>query len=819
MRQFNHTACFLAFLSLPDACSERPLEQCHREVQGTGRDETSPTRPDITNAGDVQPSAEGRAPRSTLSLPSPDCSAGATSFDEASNAHSLAFTNPKGRPNEGESALSNCRSLPAENYRFPRKQGGRSCQRDWFVKFPWLSYESKSDVVFCHECRQRYEEQGNANAGSMEPAFVKAGFNNWKKAIEKFRSHEKSQFHTDSVSRHLSRQGGIPVLRLLSQQCSKQQEEARVVLRVIVSSLRYLCRTGQALRGRGKGDGNLLDLLEERSEDVPALKTWLTKRDKWISGDVQNELIEIMAHTVQREIVKDVKSSPFYGIIADGTTDINGDEQFTFCVRWVLSETLEVREEYLGMYNAPDSRADTLYSAIKDMILRLGLDFHCLRGHCFDGAANMSGRFSGVQKRIRDSEPRSLYVHCSNHCLDLVLQEASRSCDIIGDALSTVKDVSNAILDSKKRKSVYADVVIATGCEAAVETGSRPNNLLPLCPTRWTVRVKSMQRFVENYARVQETLKVFLQTADSVTTSSKANLKGYERLLQKFETLLGINISVALFGPCEELARALQSSTYRAAGAKEAAEALCEAISRLRSGTAFDELWEHTSTTAAQLGLKEPRISRPSKPPMRYEATDRPAQPVALDTKAALRKEYFTAADRIISETRQRFQQPGMEQLVKLEDILISAAGGLQFTADKLETALGVHAVDFDLCRLSAQFLLLPTLVRNAGSIATLNILEVLQKGSENIRLLLDQVVRYVQLLLSVPASAASGERSFSGLRRVKTYLRNRMTQRRLSHLLILHMHKERTSALNLEDVIREFVSRTAERAATFGPT
>ncbi|XP_042148832.1 uncharacterized protein LOC121837301 [Ixodes scapularis] len=159
--------------------------------------------------------------------------------------------------------------------------------------------------------------------------------------------------------------GGIPVLRLLSQQCSKQQEEARVVLRVIVSSLRYLCRTGQALRGRGKGDGNLLDLLdllEERSEDVPALKTWLTKRDKWISGDVQNELIEIMAHTVQREIVKDVKSSPFYGIIADGTTDINGDEQFTFCVRWVPSETLEVREEYLGMYNAPDSRADTLYS-------------------------------------------------------------------------------------------------------------------------------------------------------------------------------------------------------------------------------------------------------------------------------------------------------------------------------------------------------------------------------------------------------------------------------------------------------------------------
>ncbi|KAH9381450.1 hypothetical protein HPB48_013241 [Haemaphysalis longicornis] len=59
----------------------------------------------------------------------------------------------------------------------------------------------------------------------------------------------------------------------------------------------------------------------------------MAKRDKWVSDDGQNELLEIMDHTVQREIVEGVKSSPFYGIIADGTADVNGDEQFTFCVR------------------------------------------------------------------------------------------------------------------------------------------------------------------------------------------------------------------------------------------------------------------------------------------------------------------------------------------------------------------------------------------------------------------------------------------------------------------------------------------------------
>lgn len=84
----------------------------------------------------------------------------------------------------------------------------------------------------------------------------------------------------------------------------KQQQKSSDALRVIVSSIRYLCRTGQALLGHTLQDGNLLDLLEERSEDDPALKTWLTRRDKWLSSDIQNEIIKIITHTLQCGIVE-----------------------------------------------------------------------------------------------------------------------------------------------------------------------------------------------------------------------------------------------------------------------------------------------------------------------------------------------------------------------------------------------------------------------------------------------------------------------------------------------------------------------------------
>jgi len=57
-----------------------------------------------------------------------------------------------------------------------------------------------------------------------------------------------------------------------------------------------------------------------------------------------------------------------------------------------------------------------------------------------------------------------------------------------------------------------------------------------------------------------------------------------------------------------------------------------------------------------------------------------------------------------------------------------------------------------------------------------------------------------------MPASNAMSEHSFSTLRRVKTYLRSTMRQDRLNYLMILHVHKERTDALDLKEVANEFV-------------
>ena len=79
------------------------------------------------------------------------------------------------------------------------------------------------------------------------------------------------------------------------------------------------------------------------------------------------------------------------------------------------------------------------------------------------------------------------------------------------------------------------------------------------------------------------------------------------------------------------------------------------------------------------------------------------------------------------------------------------------------------------------------------------------------------QMETLVKLLLTMPCSNAEAERSFSCLRRVKTYLRNSMNQDRLNHAAVLHVHQERTDEFDLADIANDFVSKCDTLRQIFG--
>jgi hypothetical protein len=50
---------------------------------------------------------------------------------------------------------------------------------------------------------------------------------------------------------------------------------------------------------------------------------------------------------------------------------------------------------------------EQIYNSIKEKVLTL----EKLRGQGYDGAATMSGVYSGVQAGIKEMQPRAIYVH------------------------------------------------------------------------------------------------------------------------------------------------------------------------------------------------------------------------------------------------------------------------------------------------------------------------------------------------------------------------------------------------------------------------
>ena len=83
---------------------------------------------------------------------------------------------------------------------------------------------------------------------------------------------------------------------------------------------------------------------------------------------------------------------------------------------------------------------------------------------------------------------------------------------------------------------------------------------------------------------------------------------------------------------------------------------------------------------------------------------------------------------------------------------------------------------------------------------------------------MITEVIVIGKLLLVNPATSATGERSFSMARRVKTWLRANMKQQRFNNVaLLLHSHKARTDKMRLLDIANEFVQRNENRFRNFG--
>ena len=96
------------------------------------------------------------------------------------------------------------------------------------------------------------------------------------------------------------------------------------------------------------------------------LNSQLESHKQWLSPVVQNEIIDIIASLVIKDISKAVEEADRFSIIDDETTDITTTELVSVCLRFV--DEGRIRETFIGFLDVRSSTGEALFELICEVL-------------------------------------------------------------------------------------------------------------------------------------------------------------------------------------------------------------------------------------------------------------------------------------------------------------------------------------------------------------------------------------------------------------------------------------------------------------------
>lgn len=503
-------------------------------------------------------------------------------------------------------------------------------------------------------------------------------------------------------------------------------------------------------------------------------------------------MISLLSKCVQKNLIGQIKNCKYYSIILDETTDSSCKEQVSICFR-IVDKKLNVFELFLGFFETKFTDAATLYSLLTNVLSQFELDLSDCRGQCYDGAANVSGHITGLQKRINNVEPRALYVHCSAHTLNLVVQDSMMTVERSRDFLVLLKSLIVFVRNSPKRQSIFNDL--------QVENNLPSKSLRPFCPTRWCMRIVSLKTVSINY----ETIIEFLKTLSNEKSEVGAIAKGFLKKITKFDFLFLTNLMISIFDRVELLNAELQRVTLSFQEAQNKIKNVRASIQEQRN-IGFDTVWYESKIKSNELGLKEKNETRIRKPNKRFiEGSE---SHIFSDIQDEYRALFYEIIDVTLVSLDRRFQKNVIEHLSSVERFIIGKE-----TSHKDIIQFYGSDFDGDKLKLHRDMFLDVAKSRNVPIKNAENVLKLI-RNDDALSQMLPELKKLLCIMLVISVSSCTSERSFSALRRLKTYIRSTMSQPRLNDISLLHVHHD--EELNLDIVANEFINNSKVRKNTF---
>ena len=705
---------------------------------------------------------------------------------------------------------------PEAAYNFPVNASGRRFQHQWLTKFSWLVYSEVLDGAFCINCLL-FGGESTHNATKLKKLF-KEPLNAWSTALQKLREHvEKSPIHHTSTictsQFKLYMQQKIPSIDVQLDGIRKKQVQVnRAKLRPIVDAVILCGRQNIPLRGHRDDSKHLLDsklnpgnfqeILKygNRCANISSddhLKS-TPKNASYKSKTTQNELIDICGQLIMEKIVSEIKLARFFSILADEATDCANIEQMSLVVRFVDALS-NIREEFLGFVPCKlGLSGEAIAATISSVLRQLDLPLDLCRGQGYDGAGNMAGRLSGAAARIKATNEKAVYVHCNSHVLNLCVASCCGQ-QLVQNMMNTVRVVAEFYNFSPKRFSHLTKKI-----KEAISP-ARHTHLIDVCRTRWVARLDGLDVFIELFSAIVDSMDEIKCNADRTwNNDSTQKASCLYHSITTFQFLVTLVIVSRILEVTRPLTKQLQSASMDAGAAREKVNLLEVMLEKMR----VDVEKRHESWFSEAVTLAESVGTTPGKPRTTGRQVHRQNVPAESTTQYYCRSLSIPFLDYLISEIQTRFSNTNLEVMDALFGMpmnVVTKDDWKPMFSKFLET----YKDDLPEPRYLATELEMWSEKCHLAESLPAKLTDVLVFAD---KLSFPNIYTAFKIFSTIPVTTCTCERSISSLRRLKTYLRNSMSENRLKGLALLNVHREIN--LDINKVIDRFAANNPRKMA-----
>ncbi|XP_043931498.1 zinc finger MYM-type protein 1-like [Protopterus annectens] len=512
----------------------------------------------------------------------------------------------------------------------------------------------------------------------------------------------------------------------------------------------------------------------------------------------------LISKSVRDSILQKITNAKYYSIILDCTPDCSHQEQMSLTVRIAeCNESVEVKEYFLSFLQVTETTGGFLTDIVLNELKSLGVPLENCRGQGYDNGSNMKGKHSGVQARILALNPRAFFVPCGCHNLNLVIGDAAKSSIDAVSFFGNLQRMYTLFTSSTQRYKIFRDNVSGL-------------TVKPLCETRWECRVESVKAVRYQVGAVYDALVSVAEVTKGKDPKAYSEAASLSSTMKSAKFLIALVVWYDVLVRVGQVSKLLQSSSMQIAQAVLLLEELKRFLTEYRATG-----YEKAKVTATELAEElEVELKFPGADEVRprkkrklfgYEGDDE----CLTSPEQNFKINFFNSlVDVALSSVQDRFTQLAAHSatfgfLYNIQDLCnVSDDELLQLCKDLQNLLTHNDSADIDAVELYEELKTLCHIMPKG--LSALDVLNVMKK--RGLVEIFPQVVVALRILLTLPVTVASGERSFSKLKLIKTYLRSTMLQDRLVGLAMISINNEISCQIDSADIIDRFAQCKARK-------